>query len=154
MIHSQYGGSGLGLFICRSELSCLCNGEADVAEITELLGGRIEVQSTLGEGSSESIDFSFAKPSAFRFFIQTRASAPDSKLDERAGTLPPAVDAPDGVYAHIGAATVPTDDGKSERTFHALVVEDNVINQTVLRRQLLKAGWQCDGEPQLPQSRD
>jgi CheY-like chemotaxis protein len=30
--------------------------------------------------------------------------------------------------------------------FHALVVEDNIINQTVLRRQLLKAGWQCDGE--------
>jgi hypothetical protein len=27
------------------------------------------------------------------------------------------------------------------------VVEDNIINQTVLKRQLVKAGYECDGKP-------
>jgi hypothetical protein len=28
---------------------------------------------------------------------------------------------------------------------HILIVEDNLINQTVLRRQITKAGLTCDG---------
>lgn len=50
MIHTQYGGSGLGLFICK--------------KITELLGGQIEVQSQVGVGST------------FRFHIKARTIAP------------------------------------------------------------------------------
>jgi signal transduction histidine kinase len=58
MIHSQYGGSGLGLFICKSK-QCIYFSESFQAdshcplEITEMLGGRIEVQSELGAGSGE-----------------------------------------------------------------------------------------------------
>lgn len=29
---------------------------------------------------------------------------------------------------------------------HILIVEDNIINQTVLKRQIVKAGLTCDGE--------
>lgn len=32
-----------------------------------------------------------------------------------------------------------------ERKRSVLVVEDNLINQTVLKRQMIKAGWTCDG---------
>lgn len=46
--HTIFGGSGLGLFVCR--------------KITDLMGGRIEVTSKYGEGS------------VFRFFVKTRAA--------------------------------------------------------------------------------
>lgn len=46
--HTVFGGSGLGLFVCR--------------KITELMGGHIEVASRYTEGS------------VFRFFVKTRAS--------------------------------------------------------------------------------
>jgi hypothetical protein len=36
--------------------------------------------------------------------------------------------------------------------FSVLVVEDNVISQTVLRRQLVKAGLSCDGEDETRQT--
>lgn len=45
--HTVFGGSGLGLFVCR--------------KIAELMGGRIEVASRYAEGS------------VFRFFVKTRA---------------------------------------------------------------------------------
>lgn len=54
MIHSRYGGSGLGLFICRSECGCAREAWADRAEMAELLGGRIEVVSKPGAGSGKS----------------------------------------------------------------------------------------------------
>lgn len=31
-------------------------------------------------------------------------------------------------------------------TEHVLIVEDNLINQTVLKRQLIKAGLSCNGQ--------
>jgi hypothetical protein len=34
----------------------------------------------------------------------------------------------------------------SDDALHILIVEDNVINQTVLKRQMIKAGLTCDGE--------
>lgn len=36
--------------------------------------------------------------------------------------------------------------GHGRKAFEALIVEDNVINQTVLQRQLTKARWICEGE--------
>ncbi|KAL7425265.1 hypothetical protein Q5752_000953 [Cryptotrichosporon argae] len=171
MIHSRYGGSGLGLFICR--------------RITELLDGRIEVQSVLGQGS------------VFRFFIKTRtaAAAADEVLTPTAAVhdmpIRPALSLPAGgdlplqrpllndptaqgrrpsssaasdssslqpsslpMSPFSPGALSPSDEGAgsarsldfyaASRPLHLLVVEDNKINQTVLKRQVTKVGWSCD----------
>lgn len=145
MIHTRYGGSGLGLFICR--------------KITELLGGRIEVISSLGEGST------------FRFFIKTRTIAQPTPL---AALVEPtsSVALIDGPSRSNSTSTIPSVSAIESRSmtrtssivstpsamsigstdlddvdgFHILIVEDNIINQTVLKRQLVKAGLTCDGE--------
>ncbi|WWC60138.1 uncharacterized protein I303_102702 [Kwoniella dejecticola CBS 10117] len=136
MIHTKYGGSGLGLFICR--------------KITELLGGRIEVLSQLGEGS------------VFRFFIKTRCVAPPSALAAyvEAASLgalrsptsasfgapsspspsPSISIASSGTSSLSGPATTLSETALE----HILIVEDNIINQTVLKRQIVKAGLTCD----------
>ena len=59
--HVNYGGSGLGLFICR--------------KLTELQGGQIMVQSRQGEGST------------FSFYIETRRGGPPTPL--RIGNVDP-----------------------------------------------------------------
>lgn len=59
--HVNYGGSGLGLFICR--------------QLTELQGGQITVQSRQEEGST------------FSFYIETRRGAPPTPL--RSGDVDP-----------------------------------------------------------------
>lgn len=43
--------------------------------------------------------------------------------------------------ADIGSSTPPPEGWESQ---HILIVEDNVINQTVLKRQIVKAGLTCD----------
>jgi hypothetical protein len=48
-----------------------------------------------------------------------------------------------------GSGAVP---GCNTESFRVLVVEDNVISQTVLRRQLVKAGLSCDGEDETRQT--
>ncbi|WWD16672.1 hypothetical protein CI109_101102 [Kwoniella shandongensis] len=131
MIHTKYGGSGLGLFICR--------------KITELLGGRIEVLSQLGQGT------------VFRFFIKTRTVAPPSALAsymEAASlgaigsstmsssfTMTPSSSIASSRASSMSSSATPSMDGGNE---HILIVEDNIINQTVLKRQIVKAGLTCD----------
>ncbi|KAK8861422.1 hypothetical protein IAR55_002241 [Kwoniella newhampshirensis] len=128
MIHTKYGGSGLGLFICR--------------KITELLGGRIEVLSQLGQGT------------VFRFFIKTRTVAPPSALASYMAAISlnssgmassflmtPSSSVASSRASSASSAATPPLDGGSE---HILIVEDNIINQTVLKRQIVKAGLTCD----------
>jgi len=91
--HTVFGGSGLGLFVCR--------------KITELMGGRIEVASE------------YARGSVFRFFVETRAGT----------TVTPRP-----------RAYVPAPMSKDARR-RILIVEDNVINRTVLQRQLKHVGF-------------
>ncbi|WWC87709.1 uncharacterized protein L201_002601 [Kwoniella dendrophila CBS 6074] len=142
MIHTKYGGSGLGLFICR--------------KITELLGGRIEVLSQLGEGS------------VFRFFIKTRTVAPPSALASyveatnlgalkspsatnyssipaSSSPLPSPLPSPSPSIMSSGtSSSSPTPPPTNNEAEHILIVEDNIINQTVLKRQIVKAGLTCD----------
>ena len=117
------------------------------AEITELLGGRIEVQSQLGEGST------------FRFFVKTRAVAPKSAIaamvDATSSATRPELSRDNSLQSAQSGAMTPALSVSSNQSMgsyadndwsdhHILIVEDNIINQTVLKRQLVKAGLTCD----------
>ncbi|KAK6003602.1 hypothetical protein QM012_009373 [Aureobasidium pullulans] len=103
---SEYGGSGLGLFISR--------------ELAELQGGEIGVASELHVGST------------FAFFIKTRHT-----------------EAPVTANLHTNLSLQQKQQTDSTSQTHAakksdiniLVVEDNAVNQKLLRQQLSKHGF-------------
>ncbi|KAK7743316.1 hypothetical protein SLS62_010688 [Diatrype stigma] len=126
--HVQYGGSGLGLFISRI--------------LTELQGGQIGVTSQKGVGST------------FSFYIQSRKTTEPPPASRTLPTAPPLTRAP-------GSSTVienrrpkslerlsqqtknPTPKPRyadGQRLFDVLIVEDNLVNQKVLQRQLRNVG--------------
>jgi signal transduction histidine kinase/ActR/RegA family two-component response regulator len=124
--HAQYGGSGLGLFISR--------------QLAELHGGQIGVASEAGSGS------------IFGFFIAgRRSSAPDH---DTAHTLPIEREFGGGsslsqtitpqrldVASTSPEASLLSRKAKPQldpRTLDILVVEDNLVNQKVLVKQLKK----------------
>ncbi|KAK8137342.1 hypothetical protein PG984_005282 [Apiospora sp. TS-2023a] len=121
--HAQYGGSGLGLFICR--------------QLAELHGGQIGVSSKADHGST------------FAFFITARRSTtPQHPTMKRTITAMETADfastngpAADLVTDLVPAKAAPLFD---QRELQVLVVEDNLVNQTVLVKQLKKAGIGVD----------
>ncbi|OAQ83325.1 ethylene receptor [Purpureocillium lilacinum] len=119
--HVQYGGSGLGLFISRI--------------LTEMQGGQIGVTSSKGVGSK------------FNFYIQSRKSLnPPSgfepvsafkigrKVQAPAAATPQLKDTP----ASTPARGTTCSEGRP--LFDVLIVEDNIVNQKVLQRQLRNCG--------------
>ncbi|CED85098.1 histidine kinase [Phaffia rhodozyma] len=96
--HTVFGGSGLGLYVCRM--------------LTDIMGGRIDVESVPGEGST------------FRFFFEVTIAV-DKKGNSPARAIPLQIDV-------------------ALKRLHILVVEDNEVNQKVLRRQLNKAKITCE----------
>ncbi|KAJ8116504.1 hypothetical protein OPT61_g2085 [Boeremia exigua] len=112
--HTKYGGSGLGLYISR--------------ELTELQGGCIGIESAVGVGST------------FAFYTKARHAdirPPGKGIKEDDHQLRPETA---GIYEpcrsnsdHVSKIAVP------RSTYNILVVEDNVLNQTVLEKQLRRA---------------
>ena len=120
--HVQYGGSGLGLFISRI--------------LTEMQGGQIGVTSSKGVGSK------------FNFYIQSRKSLnppsgfePVSAFKIGRKVQAPAAATPqlkDNTPASTPARGTTCSEGRP--LFDVLIVEDNIVNQKVLQRQLRNCG--------------
>jgi CheY-like chemotaxis protein len=121
--HVQYGGSGLGLFISR--------------ELTELQGGRIGVASQSGIGST------------FAFYVRARrCSPPENPTTPR--TLAVDLKTQSKIISPAAITRLQNGVGPSKRDKkvlpisasprHVLIVEDNIVNQKVLSKQLLSAG--------------
>lgn len=93
--YTQYGGSGLGLYICRA--------------LVERHGGQIGFSSMSGIGST------------FGFFIKSRRSSIH-------------------VPQNVSMRAIPSKTVSREAPLDIMLVEDNLINQKVLGRQLSRLG--------------
>lgn len=122
--HVQYGGSGLGLFISRM--------------LTEMQGGQVGVTSVAGRGSK------------FSFYIQSRQCADADEPFEPLSCF--SISQNGRFFTALPEVAIAQPTAQSQQTAHrakgtsaraiydVLIVEDNIVNQKVLQRQLVNCG--------------
>ena len=142
--HVAYGGSGLGLFISR--------------ELVEMQGGEIGVSSTSGEGSTFAFYIVGKRSNAPKDWAETHSNLSHGpRKGSGAKSLrnfsrshsdePPAQQPPSGTGKRSTSATTPVNAAApppaaspAQDALRIFIVEDNVVNQKVLAKQLTKVG--------------
>lgn len=85
------------------------------------MGGNIDVDSVYGQGAT------------FRFYLKMK-TAPEP--EPKPALPPPTPPSPTKAKPAVAVPPAP-----SQTAYHILITEDNIINQTVLNRQLKQAGF-------------
>ncbi|KAL8290344.1 hypothetical protein RQP46_002602 [Phenoliferia psychrophenolica] len=128
--HPKYGGSGLGLYVSK--------------KLVELHGGFLQVESDLGKGSKFTLSLpvpvasapSPGLPASPSLPATTRLGVPNSRRSPSRSGSPRLLPAP---AAEAPPIRLPSPTRLTP--IRVLVVEDNVVNQKVLGRQLKTKGY-------------
>lgn len=129
--HVQYGGSGLGLYICRA--------------LVEMHKGQVGLTTTAGEGSTFAFFIEVGRCSPPRGpEVAGRHDQPPMATPALSAPLVKAVMAPPSknnpLTAKNDVVISPAADTPGPGKHSILLVEDNVINARVVSRQLAKLG--------------
>lgn len=127
-VAALYGGSGLGLAISR--------------ELTELMGGRLTVRSTLGQGAVFTISLVLPRGAGedIQAALTPEARGLVAKALSRPTPPPPSPSAPSAPEVVETPASV--DETSLERPLRVLVVDDHAINRRAI--QLILQSVDCE----------